>query len=94
MAPKTTPTRRRLTSKGRPRSGPPQQAAIEGTLLQRKQLCVKALIAAGSDRAVAAYNALAHGHADAIQAGYVDHKGDAQKLGAFLIRLCAANGIS
>ena len=95
MAPKDTPNRRRLTSKtARPRGGKPQQAALEGSLLQRKQLCTKALIAAGSDRATAAYNAIAQCHADALQAGFNDNKGDAKKLGAFLIRLCAVNGIS
>ena len=94
MAPKDTPNRRRLTSKqSRPRATA-QKPALEGSLLQRKQLCTKALIAAGSDRATAAYNALAQCQADALQAGFADHKGDTKKLGAFLIRLCAANGVS
>ena len=95
MAPKHQPGRRRIPSKqARPQSGTPRQPAIEGSLLQRKLACVKALTTAGSDRATAAYNALAQCQADKLQAGYADNKQDPQKLGAFLLRLCAQNSIS
>ena len=94
MAPKPAPGRRRLTSKQRHPTGAPQVPALEGSLLQRKQTCTKALTAAGSDRATAVYNALAQSQADKLQAGYADHKHDLKKLGAFIIRLCAQNGVS
>ena len=94
MAPNNPPGRRRLTSKTRHPKGTPQVAALEGSPLQRKQTCMKALIAASSDRATAVYNALAQSQADKLQDGYADLKHDHKKLGALLIRLCAQNGVS
>ena len=85
---------RRHASKQPPAGGKPTRPAVEGSLLQRKQDCVSALKESGSDRPTAAYNGLAERNADKLQAEYDQHKGNAKKLGAALIRLCATNKIA
>ena len=93
MGPQQKPPRRR-TSKQPPAGGKPTRPAVEGSHLQRKQDCVSALKESGSDRPTAAYNGLAERNADKLQAEYDQHKGNAKKLGAALIRLCATHKVA
>ena len=60
----------------------------------RRQVCVTALNSKGYDRALPAYNALAHSHRDELDDLYQKHSHNQKALGTALARLCGTHRIS
>ena len=60
----------------------------------RRKACVAALTSKGYDRALPAYNELAHKHRDELEALYQQHASNQKALGIALARMCGTHRIS
>ena len=90
MAPKGSGRHRSTHPKTKPPGKVRQRAPEPDSRLARKEACVAALqsLKKGADRAMTAYNELAHKRVTDLEAVYQQHRADQARLRSELMRLC------